>query len=316
MFARLPQLNSLRVFEAAARLGSFKQAAVELSVTPTAVSHQVRGLESALGVQLFLREARSVTLTDEGRRLADSVNSALGTLAGAIEETVGRNSVLTVSTTTSFAALWLVPRLPDFRASIPGLDVRVRTSETPEQLELQSGIDLAIRYGGKPAVSEGTRLDGKESFGAYWNPANLRKRPGSGSLLARAVLLETRWQNPHLPAIGWQQWLARYSPKIRSPRVRSFDTELHALQAAMTGEGIVLASSLLASMAVQYGWLEPYRGERLLPGLHYRVVVTPGRQALPRVKAFCRWFAAAMAAHAQPRESSAQHGRAAVTRQS
>lgn len=294
MFTHLPQLNGFRVFEAAARLNSFKLAAEELNVTPTAVSHQIRGIESTLGVRLFLREPRSVTLTDEGRRLAASVQTALGVLAGAVEDVTGQASTLTVSTTTSFAALWLVPRLPAFRERYPDLEVKVHTGETPEKMEWQTSADLAIRYGPQRDGTGGKPLSGTESFAAYWNPNNLRKRPGRSSLLARVNLLETRWQNPQLPAIGWEQWLARYAPTTREVRVQSFDTELHALQAAMTGDGIVLASDLLASMAVKHGWLRPYRKESVLPGLSYRIVTSPGRRELPKVQAFCRWVEESM----------------------
>lgn len=294
MFTHLPPLNSFRVFEAAARLNSFKLAAAELNVTPTAVSHQIRGLESTLGIRLFLREPRSVTLTEEGRRLAASVQAALGVLAGAVEGVTGRASTLTVSTTTSFAALWLVPRLPAFRERHPELEVKVHTGETPERMEWQTGTDLAIRYG-PPRDDDGKPLSGTESFAVFWNPKNLRKRPGNASLISRVDLLETRWQNPQLPAIGWEQWLARYAPRTREVRVQSFDTELHALQAAMTGDGIVLASDLLASMAVKHGWLRPYRKESVLPGLSYRVVTSPGRRELPKVRAFCRWVEENMA---------------------
>ena len=293
MFTHLPPLNGFRVFEAAARLNSFKLAAAELNVTPTAVSHQIRGLESTLGIRLFLREPRSVTLTDEGRKLAASVQTALGVLAGAVAGVTGRASALTVSTTTSFAALWLVPRLPAFRERHPDLEVKVQTGETPDRMEWQTNADLAIRYGPQHGpqrdAADGKPLGEIESFAAYWNPKNLRKRPGRSSLLSRVDLLETRWQNPQLPAIGWEQWLARYAPRTREVRVRSFDTELHALQAAMTGDGIVLASDLLASLAVKHGWLRPYRKESVLPGLSYRVVTSPDRRQLPKVQVFCRW---------------------------
>jgi len=290
MFAHLPQLNGLRVFESAARLGSFKRAAEELHVTPTAVSHQIRALESRLGVALFVREPRSVTLTEDGTRLARSANTALHEVSAAIDELMAPSHVLTVATTPSFAALWLVPKLAEFEKVNPGIQVQLRTDEAVENL-LQSHIDVAIRYGEPDGDEEGSEVLSHEWFGAYYKRANLRKRSGRGSLVSRVMLIETHWKNSALPSIGWRQWLARYAPSIHGPRINAFDSELHALQAAMTGEGIVLTSDILASTAVEHGWLEPYQPQRKLPGLCYRLILAPGRRRSRQVVAFRDWLA-------------------------
>ena len=147
MFAHLPQLNSLRVFDSAARLTSFKAAALELNVTPTAVSHQIRTLEEKLGTLLFVRKTRAIILTPEGEKLARVAYHSLQQISGVLEEISDKQTVLIVSTTTSFAAQWLVPKLENFRRRHSEIRVVVKTSEYLEDLQKDRRIDLAIRDG-------------------------------------------------------------------------------------------------------------------------------------------------------------------------
>ena len=127
MIARLPPLTTLRAFEAAARLGSFSRAAEEISVTHSAVSHQVRALERALGTPLFQRNGKRVSLTEAGRHLAGRVGAALREIADAAQvvRRRDRGRALTVSTLPSFAARWLMPRLGRFMEQHPEIDVNV-----------------------------------------------------------------------------------------------------------------------------------------------------------------------------------------------
>ncbi|MCH8518053.1 MAG: LysR family transcriptional regulator, partial [Cyclobacteriaceae bacterium] len=144
---RLPPLNPLRAFEAAARLGSFQKAAEELNVTPPAISHQVRVLEEYLDVTLFHREARRVRLTEQGEMYLAAVSEGLHRIAAAtrllLKATEKRP--LTVSSAPSFACGWLVPRLVDFHTRHPDVEVRLDTSVQLVDL-LRSDIDVAIRY--------------------------------------------------------------------------------------------------------------------------------------------------------------------------
>ncbi|HTG77157.1 MAG TPA: LysR family transcriptional regulator, partial [Steroidobacteraceae bacterium] len=129
----LPPLTSLRAFEAAARLLSFTRAARELHVTPAAISHQIRGLERHLGVELFRRGSRRLTLTDSGQLAAEHLREGFDRLARGVGVLRGgqRNGQLTVGATPSFATRWLVPRLPRLARRVPGIELRLRTQTRP-----------------------------------------------------------------------------------------------------------------------------------------------------------------------------------------
>lgn len=133
MTARLPSLNGLRAFEAAARHLSFTLAAAELNVTQTAISHQIRRLEEELGLQLFVRKNRALTLTAAARDYLPGVRAAFQDLRLATDRLLRRDAspVLTISTLASFAAKWLLPRLASFQEAHPGIDVRITTSTEP-----------------------------------------------------------------------------------------------------------------------------------------------------------------------------------------
>lgn len=148
---RLPPLTELRVFEAAARCGSFQRAAMELNVTPTAVSHQIRLLERSLGVALFRRRPRPLTLTDAGARLLPGISEGLATFARAVElvRAMAIEAPLSVTTTNAFAARWLIPRLPDWRECHPEIPLQV--IGTDSVVDLHAGeAHVAIRYARTP----------------------------------------------------------------------------------------------------------------------------------------------------------------------
>src|SRR5580698_11318647 len=148
MTARLPSLNGLRAFEAAARHLSFTNAASELNVTQTAISHQIRRLEEELGLRLFVRQNRALTLTPEAKDYLPGVRTAFNDLKLATDRLLRRDNdhVLTVSTLASLAAKWLLPRLSAFQEAHPGIDVRITTS--PALVDFRAGdVDAAIRYG-------------------------------------------------------------------------------------------------------------------------------------------------------------------------
>jgi LysR family glycine cleavage system transcriptional activator len=148
MTARLPSLNGLRAFEAAARHLSFTQAASELNVTQTAISHQIRRLEEELGLRLFIRKNRALALTPQARDYLPGVRAAFNDLRLATDRLLrkGDDNILTVSTLASLAAKWLLPRLTAFQEAHPGIDVRITTSTA--LVEFKNGdVDAAIRYG-------------------------------------------------------------------------------------------------------------------------------------------------------------------------
>src|SRR6202171_6566164 len=148
MTARLPSLNGLRAFEAAARHLSFTQAASELNVTQTAISHQIKRLEEELGVRLFVRQNRARTLTPEARDYLPGIRAAFNDLRLATDRLLRKDDdhVLTVSTLASLAAKWLLPRLSAFQEAHPGIDVRITTSTSLVDFH-RDNVDAAIRYG-------------------------------------------------------------------------------------------------------------------------------------------------------------------------
>src|ERR1700750_1591245 len=148
MTARLPSLNGLRAFEAAARHLSFTLAAAELNVTQTAISHQLRRLEEELGIRLFVRQNRALALTPEARDYLPGVRAAFNDLRLATDRLLRRDDIkgLRAATIASLAAKWLLPRLTDFQEANPGIDVRITTSTSLVDFQ-RDNVDAAIRYG-------------------------------------------------------------------------------------------------------------------------------------------------------------------------
>ena len=234
---RLPPLTTLRAFEAAARLGSFSRAAEEISVTHSAVSHQVRALERALGTALFQRNGKRVSLTVAGRHFAERVGSALRDLAEAAQwvRRRGRDAnALTITTVPSFAARWLLPRLGRFMDQHPQLAVTVHTSNELVDLE-RDEIDLAIRFGAGHWHGLEAHKFLEDAFFPVASPRfNRGKLPTRPAELAKL---------PMMSAAGepWTPWFRAAGLKLDEPRGPVFTDSSHLLQAAADGRAIALA---------------------------------------------------------------------------
>ncbi|NWA84132.1 LysR substrate-binding domain-containing protein [Pseudomonas sp. D2002] len=287
MFASLP-LTALRTFESASRLLSFKAAAEELSVTPTAVSHQIRALETWLGVPLFERLPRRVRLTEGGERLFHSLHGALLDVAQSIDTLRPQRSAghLTVSTTPAFAALWLVPRLGRFYAAHPDINLRLDTQCEVLDLQQDASVDLVIRY----SIGDYPNLYGQclfdECFAVYGSPEQVARASSQVP-----TLISVRWHNSELYALGWQAWCHKAAETWLDHRLplREYDEEHYALQAAIAGQGLVLASNILVSESVASGLLVPYRPQVSVGGAGYSALCVPGRERHPPVRAFFQW---------------------------
>lgn len=193
-------LGALHAFEAAARLGSFKAAAAELSLSATAISHRIRTLEAQLGKALFERRTRAVVLTVEGRVLAEAVSSGFAAIAQAAERIrrpERRRVVLAL--TPEFAARWLVPRLAAFQAACPDVELHIRTDYRPTDLAAGEA-DLAVRYGGGSAGIEALPLF-DETFAAAAAPMLLPKLSAEPQ---NWPLLHLDWHKPQ----GVADWAA------------------------------------------------------------------------------------------------------------
>jgi DNA-binding transcriptional LysR family regulator len=291
---RFPSASALRVFDAAARLGSFKAAAEELGVSPTAVSHQIRSLEEQLSLALFVRRTRRVELTEAGTRLAAATSVAFQQITDALEDLTQSERTLTVSTVPAFAALWLAPRLGAFEALNPDIRVRVETSAELVDLTRDRRVDLAIRYGGGDYAGVETMPLATETLGAFGAPDYVRNL----TRLSDAVLISTRWVSRTLPAFTWDDWAEAASETGPETGLRHFDQEQEVIQAGLAGQGLILMSSLLVGDMVRRGWLMPYKPDIVLPGLTYSAVTTEAHAGVGKVRRFLSWLQEEVSANA------------------
>lgn len=294
MTRRLPPLNALKAFEAAARHESFTRAAEELSVTQGAVSHQVKALEAALGLKLFNRERQRLIITEAGRNYLDVVRDALDRIAIGTEHLLKRqkSEVLSVSTSPDFAAKWLVHRLGRFAEAYPGIDLRV--SATMHHVDFaREDVDLAVRHGdGDWRGLDVMRLSADRLF-AVCSPSLLSGRLGlnkpSDLLKHRLLHLDDR--------MAWARWLeaagvseAKQSQgRIQGPILNRASM---LIDAAVDGQGIALARTTLASWDLINGRLvRPFK-ESLRLSKTYWIVCPKAAAKLPKIVVFRDWLLA------------------------
>lgn len=302
---RLPPLHALRAFEAAARHLSFKAAAAELHVTPAAVSHQIKALEDELGVKLFRRLTREIRLTEEGHALAPSLRDGFDRLAAAVERVTqapGR-AVLTLSTLTTVAMSWLVPRLPRFQALHPEIDVRVSTAQKIIDFTREE-FDAAIRHGrgAWPGLAHHKLFDDRLTPLASPAIARRLKRPAD---VAQFPLLDT---DPHPE---WAIWLeAAGLSKLAVRRGPSFDSTRICLEAAANGIGIALSDPLLAADQIADGLLVQPFDVCVSTGKAYWFVYPQPFAGRAKIAAMRDWLLAEAAAVVTPRPSPRARSRA------
>jgi LysR family transcriptional regulator, glycine cleavage system transcriptional activator len=285
---RLPPLNSLPCFEAAARLLNFSKAAEELSVTPGAISRAIKHLEDQLNVQLFERETRSVRLTAVGEPYARAVRDVLEQLAAATAMATTRRSESTLNVTTSdgFAGRWLVPRLYRFHRAYADIDVRVATTGKLTNFR-GDGIDIAIRYGGGnyPGLTSEFLTD--EEVFPVCSPKLLKgahplRRPED---LKRHTLIRDTYP------IDWAAWLSSAGVNGVNPRKGlTFDSYTFAVDAAVKGEGVALGRTTLVSDDLAAGRLvRPFK--HALKGVaSFYVVYPPEAMRQRKVRVFRDWL--------------------------
>src|SRR6266849_3489849 len=241
---RLPALDLLVGFESAARHLSFTKAGEELYLTQSAVSRQIKDLEDQLGAPLFERRHRALSLTAAGQQFYAAAAQVLTTMRTATERLraqAGRSRPLSVTTTNSFAALWLIPRLAGFTRAHPGIDVRI-TAETRVQNLERDGLDVALRHG--PASLAGAnaiRLFGERVF-PVCSPKLLKKLPlREPADLKNHCLLQYSDPEGRHPWLHWKTWLevARI-PDLRPASTLSFSGYDQIIPAAVAGHGVAL----------------------------------------------------------------------------
>ena len=286
MTRRLPPLNALPSFEAAARHLSFSKAADELHVTHGAVSRAIRNLEKHLGIQLFTRSVRAVRLTPMGASFAADVRQILDQLAAATLATTGQqSSVLNVSTLDTFASKWLVPRLFKFRRENPGIDLRLSTSERLADF-VSDGIDIAIRYGRGQYPGVTSDLLMKEDVFPVCSPKLLE---GPNPLRAPADLKHHTLIHDNFH-VDWAMWLRMAGiGDIDAHKGPTFYSSEHVLQAAVQGEGVALGRSALVGDDLSTGRLVRPFALSLPAELAYYIVYPPAALKRSKVKVFRDW---------------------------
>ncbi|WP_321798148.1 transcriptional regulator GcvA [Caballeronia sp. J97] len=285
----LPSLNALRAFEAAGRLGSFKQAADELHVTHGAISQQVRLLEAWLGAPLFERHNRRVVLTPAARAYLAEIGPLFERLAQAtarygLSEAVSRT--LTVNAPASFTLRWLVPRLEKFRARHADVEVRIETSNEPVE-RLKDASDIVIRGGPDTFYGYVMRPFLREERLPVCSPALLRRLPlRTPEDMRRHTLLHTS----SLPRV-WPDWLAQADmPALVPAAVLTFDHFYLTLQAAVDGMGIAMGPSALVADDLAAGRLvAPFDGPRL-PSRSYCTYVADEKAGNDLIVLFRTWL--------------------------
>jgi LysR family transcriptional regulator, glycine cleavage system transcriptional activator len=244
----LPPLGALRSFEAAARLLSFKAAAAELHVTPTAISHQIKLLEQHLSLQLFERRARQVTLTGAGQQLLPYVRQGFDALTRGVESLRPQARALTISATMAFTARWLVPRVASFRG-----EHALHFLATDQALDLTAGAaDIAVRYGRPPWPGLRDELLLRDRFVVLASPRLKLRKPAE---LARQTLIHFSWTKlgPDTPV--WPLWFARAGLELRVKNELHFSDETRAIQAAIAGQGVALLSEVVVADELRTGTL-------------------------------------------------------------
>ncbi len=288
--ASRPSWSSLQAFNAAARRQSFRQAAVDLGVLPSAISHQIKAIEDWLGAPLFMRESRQVRLTSTGVALARVLSRSFRDIDAALDQsgTRGKRAELKIAALPMFAGAWLMPRLLSFEAGHPGLSLSIDTSTSLADVE-NGAADIAIRnvVAPTPGLHNRKLLDLRATPLCTSDVASDLETPDD---LARATLIGL-----NSGRAGWPEWFAAVGcPAVKPRRTMQFDTFLGALEATAQGQGVMLGlvplvwSSPMASKLVA-----PFRTAPAEVGAYF-VACRKVDRAHPTVQAFISWLISEM----------------------
>lgn len=287
---RLPPLHALRAFEAAARHLHFARAAAELHLTPTAISHQVRQLEEILEVQLFHRYPRPIRLSAEGVALYPVLRESFDRMSSAIAgiSQLDANRPLTVSVTVAFASFWLMQRLPALRSQT-GLNLKIEANNQPVDLSV-SDVDFAVRYAVQAQSEDHWLPLFEDRLIPLCAPELLRRAPiNNDASILRLPLIQYRWNCGAEASPSWQRWSHAAGLRAKVPEItQHFSEEINAIDSALAGQGVVLASSVLAGAAVAAGQLLRL-SETELPGRTFWAVSRGDHPRFTEVERFASW---------------------------
>ncbi len=290
----LPPLNSLRAFEAAARHLSFAKAAEELNVTPAALSHQIKTLETFLDLRLFERKTRAIDLTPAGESLYPGLHAAFAQIRQALAtlENLHTDNVLVISSAPGFTAKWLAPRIHRFLTANSDIDARITSKQTKANFTTD-GVDCAIRNSlGTPAGLFSEKIadvvhvvvaskDYVDKFGPFDTPEDLK----------RATLIHDDSLGGIAGIPNWGEWLARRGVKLSARKQGiSFSSADHAVDAAEEGVGVLLGQELIVADDLRKGRLMKLFDIRTTTERAMYFVCPPGHENIPKIRAFRQWL--------------------------
>jgi LysR family glycine cleavage system transcriptional activator len=290
MTRRIPPLNPLHVFEVAARSGGFSRAASELNVTQSAVSRQIAVLEAYLGVRLFNRERQGSSLTEAGALFAAEIEEPFAKIAAATGRLIDRKSTETlhVRAYATFAAKWLIPRLPDFSSRYPRFNIRLSSTVKPIDFSRET-VDVAVQLGVGPWPGTHSKLLLPDVIQPVCSPdlaaslagreiSDLRKRP----------LLHSYYRRR-----DWRDWLkGNGDDSVDADRGMVFESSVLTYQAASEGLGVAMGQTLLLKDEIASGRLVPLFTPMVRQDLAYHAVWAAGRPLSRRIEIFLAWLEA------------------------
>lgn len=289
MTRRLPSLNQLRAFEAAARHESIKMGAEELCVTPAAVGHQIKGLELDLNTALFQRKTRKIELTEEGRALSEHLGKALDAIEHAVAQARKSDLIGTLKITIApfFGNRWLLPRLADFHKKHPGIEIKPSLSFDYVDLG-KSGFDAAVRFGAGEWDGMSCMLICNDVVSPVCAPQLIigRKLPLSAQdILELPLACGARWRK------DWMVWAQAAGSKINDPgKIIEYESRAFMFDAALSGQAVILADSRMTAadeVAGSLVQLSPIKVDRP-QGLYVVCEATPNPD--PSLEVFTKWM--------------------------
>lgn len=289
----LPPLSAVRVFEAAARLENFTAAAQELGMTQAAVSYQVKLLEERLGLSLFQRAGRKVALTDKGREIAPVITRAFDQMRqGFAALTQDHSTVLTISCSSSFAHLWLAPRIGAFQMGQPGLAVRIDATDRVVDFA-RDAVDVAVRGGQGDWPGVEAKLLTHNRLAPLCSPGWLAKNGPVAD--ARALHAMPRLSPDDM---WWHEWFAAMAVEGNGEALLpgiALDSQVMEGRAAMAGQGVAIVNLFLWKAEVEAGLLVEAVPSYVQERASYWVAYPPHARNTPKVKAFRDWISAEFA---------------------
>lgn len=293
MSYRLPPLNALRVFEATSRLMSAKHAAEELHVTPAAVSHQIKLLETHLGFLLFNRVNRQLLLTDVGQRYSRTLHDIFKKLADETEKlTQNVRSQLTLSVEPAFAIYWLIPRLDKFKKQYPNIELRISSSYEVVDFR-KNNIDIGIRWGQGSYSKLISTLIFRNELYPVCSPSLLKKHPvRKVNDLKNHTLLHETLSITLSDYPDWRAWVKKFNANEVNPESGLFfETGYLVIQAAIEGQGVALERAAFVEPAIQSGKLVRLFNSSIRETVNgYYLVFPENRIADQKIQSFKNWL--------------------------